>query len=314
MKDLDFDEIDRAVNSLAGDKSTNSADPSSTVQRSTGRFMDVVPPSANTKVTPTMPESVSRESATINPPVIHELPVMAELIGTPPTPAPADKSWPDPIDLPSNNSADKTSEPVKEENEDADIDQINNDITKSLTEKSSESPDTPFIAGTKVDKRPLGAFSDESVPEPEKTTDTPPTSLITPMPAELDKDLLSIESDSTTRPAMSSAPTETLPIVDADADMSVTTATPSAAPVTPSAPATPVADNQPAGPTSITQQYKEQPSSGDQTTGAIYDTNDYHKALLKSPKKKSGWIWVLSIVILLVVGAGAGAAVYFFVL
>ena len=306
MKDLDFDEIDRAVNSLAGDKSTSSADPSSTVQRSTGRFMDVVPPSANTKVTPTMPESVSRDSAIINP-VIHELPVMAELIGTPPAPAPADKNWPDPIDIPSNNSADKTSEPAKEENEDADIDQINNDITKSLTENSSESPDTPFIAGTKVDKRPLGAFSNESVPEPEKTADIPPTNLITPMPAELDKDLLSIESDSTTRPIASSTPTESLPKLDATPAVSaVSPATP-----TPVAPAT---DNQPVGPTSITQQYKEQPSSGDQTTGAIYDTNDYHKALLKSPKKKSGWMWVLWIAILLVVGAGAGAAVYFFVL
>lgn len=67
-------------------------------------------------------------------------------------------------------------------------------------------------------------------------------------------------------------------------------------------------------PTSISQQYQEKPNTGDQHSGAIYDTDSYHKAVVQPAKKGSGWLWVLWVVLLLAIGAGVGAAIYFFVL
>jgi len=64
----------------------------------------------------------------------------------------------------------------------------------------------------------------------------------------------------------------------------------------------------------IVQQYEEQPSTGDQTNGAIYDTSTYHQPLDAKPakKKSSALVWVLWIVVLLIVGATAGAAWFYF--
>lgn len=67
-------------------------------------------------------------------------------------------------------------------------------------------------------------------------------------------------------------------------------------------------------PTSISQQYQEKPSTGDQNSGAIYDTDSYHKAVVRPSKKGSGWLWVLWVALLLAIGAGVGAAIYFLVL
>ncbi|MBP9668052.1 hypothetical protein KBD87_04605 [Candidatus Saccharibacteria bacterium] len=60
---------------------------------------------------------------------------------------------------------------------------------------------------------------------------------------------------------------------------------------------------------SIPQQYKEQPSSGDTTHAAIYDEQTY-PANPKPVKKKSGWLWVLWIFILLSLGAGGAVVLY----
>ncbi len=70
---------------------------------------------------------------------------------------------------------------------------------------------------------------------------------------------------------------------------------------------------EPTGPTSITQQYTEQPSSAE-APGAIYDTEAYHQPVVPVVKKKSG-IWVvLWILLLIILGAGAGVVFYLFVL
>ncbi len=105
----------------------------------------------------------------------------------------------------------------------------------------------------------------------------------TPLPAELQDNLLSIEaSEDTAEPKKEETnpiPTVSLPV----------------------------------GATSITAQYTEQPSTGDQPTGSVFNTEAYKKPIAR-PKKKSGWLIVLWIFLLLVVGAGVGAAIYFFVL
>ncbi len=63
----------------------------------------------------------------------------------------------------------------------------------------------------------------------------------------------------------------------------------------------------PLGATSIAKQYKSHPSTGDQSHAAIYDASQYPEPVTHPAKKKSGWLWVLWVILLL--GAGAGAAV-----
>jgi hypothetical protein len=119
------------------------------------------------------------------------------------------------------------------------------------------------------------------MPAPEETpkvTDHPIQN-DTPLPAELQPGLLSIEANED--PSKANFP--------ADPDPALT------------------------GPTSITKQYTEQPSTGDKPTGTVFDIEAYKKPQT-SKKKKSGWLIVLWIFLLLVVGAGIGAAMYFFVL
>ena len=130
----------------------------------------------------------------------------------------------------------------------------------------------------------MSAPADEDV----AASEDHPVQFGTPLPAELQDNLLQIEADTdTTDQPQKEETTPVLPVAQSEV---------------------------PTGPTSITQQYTEQPSTGDQPTGAIFDTEAYRKPLSHPAKKKSGWLYVLWIVLLLVVGAGAGAAVYFFVL
>jgi hypothetical protein len=69
----------------------------------------------------------------------------------------------------------------------------------------------------------------------------------------------------------------------------------------------------PTGPTSIHQQYKEQPSSSKES-GPIYDTEAYHQPLAPIAKKKKPSFAILWILLILILGAGASAAFYFYVL
>jgi hypothetical protein len=335
--DLDFDELDRAVNSLIVKPSNGTgndmpmvpaSDPNITndavvtldvdnnlptapvtipkpvVERpSTGRFMDVVHPSSDMRTSLVMPERASTQ--TMPNPIPR--PTMTQQFA-PAAPAkpvfqPSTDELTPPIVVPEENTS------YSDRDEDADIDRISNDIASTLGRDLDESPDSPFLPGTKVEKRPLGAFSTEPIaqvetqptdnptPEPESVNDVPdekPAEVDMPLPAELQDDLLSIESDSTTQPEVLTPTNE--PIVENPPVISNTVA------------AT-VATS-----TSIPQQYKEQPSSGSQNNGAIYDTNAYHKAIINPTNKKSGWLLVLWIVGLLIVGAGIGVAVYFLVL
>lgn len=313
MKDLDFDELDRAVNSLVSapvgyndstevvekvleldpaseqqpaaasiaTQSSPAAAPKPTIlgRTNTGRFMDFVPQSSSTRVSITAPVRTSRQGVAVTP-APSSVPKINPT--APAQPTSSTSTWPDPIDY--NNS----------------------------TKSSTESMDSPFLSGAKVDKRPLGAFSNESQPSATEVTipqQNPVEQLAnstlgiktivdhTPLPAELDNDLLSIESNGDSK--LTDAPI--VPVVPIAAPVVATPEAVVSQPV-----------NTPA--VSIAQQYQEKPSTGDQKNGAIYDTDSYHKALLHPAKKKSGWLIVLWVSILLVVGAAAGAAVYFLVL
>ena len=238
MKDLDFDELDRAVNSLITNSpgSNNVIEPkpeepqilddnnqsqpqavdstedivaesiavsNPTVRPSnSGRFMDVVHPSSDmrTVIAPAAPEN-TRQGITVSPIDDSTSNVEKEKVDIQ-----SEQKAPVPI--------------MAEQNEDSDIDKINDDITETLNQTPSESPDSPFLTDAKVEKRPLGAFSGDfaaalsnelaptkpkeiAVPKEDVTKeDAKPAEIDTPFPAELQKELLLIESDSTTHPEL----------------------------------------------------------------------------------------------------------------
>lgn len=322
MKDLDFDELDRAVNSVISNNPKPSDDlvaaetpaqpiPSlpvipvvpivpfvpSVPRPSTGRFMDVVHPSSDMRSTLVMPERAQDQV------------ILAPIVQPPTNPT----------------------MPVDDKDDDSDIDQISNDINKTLGQTFNESQDSPFLSGAKVDKRPLGAFSAEQTATTSfnpvmtttqfgaagKSTDEKIVEINTTLPAELQNDLLSIEANDTVQieePEATIVP-ETSQIIDTPpvADISqisivkdsVLTSAPESVPVSATSTSTS---------TSIPQQYTERPSTGDKDSGAIYDTNAYHKAMVSPVKKKSGWKWIIWIALLMIASVGAGLAVYFFVL
>lgn len=341
MKDLDFDELDKAVNSLIastpGGAGSDNAPPLSPQQPlsanlaptqtvanslptvpipatvspidrpSTGRFMDVVHPSSDMRTSLVMPERGQplKTASPVTKPILNT---------TEPT-----------TNFTQNNEVTNI---AADKDEDDDINQIGNDIAKSLGQGSNDSPDSPFLSDAKVEKRPLGAFSNDlatipasqpMVPEVAQPPMVQPVvsnvpeshNLVTPLPAELQSDLLSLESESTTQPEKPIA--NSFPVIEKPQSNLPVSPSPTPVPMSNPTITTTTTTTVPVS-TSIPQQYKEQPNTGDQNSGAIYDTKAYHKPMIKPTKKKSGWMWVFWIVILLIAGAGAGAAIYFFVL
>lgn len=375
MKDLDFDELDQAVNSLmtgipktpvpqddkavektltitptlsdserpsfvtleqtaakAGTEleaaearvSTPAVTPVNTLaaRRSSGRFMDVVHPSSDMKINNR--PVVSREGIQLSPiaprPVVASAPQPSrepEITATvsDQTPevieqAPELNAWPDPIDMmtptPSVDIADAA--PSAEE-----VSMPEVELPNAVDTEESAPLQTPFLADTKVEKRPLGAFAVEQQVAAGDTSDVetvndgavaqeqvPTNSFSMPgqeatsdLPDELQHDLVKIESDSeVTHQELA----EEKPVPAPSFAAPVVTPVPAAAP----------------GPASIQPQYKEEPSSTKEEHAAIYDTDSYHKPLAHPAKKKSGWLWVLWIVLLLALGAGGAAALYYF--
>jgi hypothetical protein len=187
---------------------------------------------------------------------------------------------------------------------------------------------SPFLPDAKVEKRPLGgqpaslSSSTPSALEVEAPTDeegdvassdavapqlpVSPEEEQKPLPEELSGDVIALESDANTLTEQP-APVDQEPIIQSMPKEETETPAPMVAPAP--APTTPPV---PTGAISIPQQYKEEPSSGDKSTGSIYDTDTYHQPLAHPSSKKSGWLWVVWIVLILVLGAGVGAALYYF--
>ncbi len=272
MTDIDFDELDKAINSLvSGDSKKGTATatipatpvapvepavpvltpapatpaasptPSLTVptppSRPQGRFMDVVHPSSDMRPGLNIPDRSPREGITITPPSAPE-PVIPK-----PEPEPAEDP-PAPQDTPVEPAV-----PVP-----------------TPTPVATESP---FLKDAKVEKRPLGGLS-EAV---ERTPDTD-----SPLPDELQPDVLSLESDNPQNQTMGDTISTELsnPIVQ-----------------------------------SHTQ---DLPADNQENPEPMYNAGTYQPVLSHPAKKKAGWLWVLWIVIILLAGVGAGAAMYFFVL
>lgn len=160
-------------------------------------------------------------------------------------------------------------------------------------DQANQAPlESPFLTDAKIEKRPLGGFG-----EPAPAADLPVTT--EEQPVELSDALTSIDSE------------DAAPVIAAEPEQKPEP-TPSTT-VTETIEANPVADTNGLS-SSIQQQYTEQPSTTEQPSGAIFDTDSYHQALAHPPKKKSGFLTVLWIIGILVLGAGLGAVAYFYVL
>lgn len=287
MNDFDFDELDKAVNSLNKTDDSQEQDkksdltqavvnndrplPSLAARRTPGPFMDVIHPSSN------MMKNVSQT-----------------------TPKNAPVSKPSLIDQNSSLPETKPEIPSNNDDDDDDINKISEDINKTL----GLTNDSPFITDAQVEKRPLGAFSGESDEESlgvaiEKQDEILPVVDETPLPAELNNDLLSIEANSVAKSTMPEEPinsevnqvetveNEQKPLESLDESTTSTVPVPN--------------------------QYVEKTNPKSESS-PIYENNETYKQTLMPAKKKAGWLWVIWILLLILIGAGVGAAVYFFVL
>ncbi len=305
MKDIDFDELDRAVNTVIGGKSAE-------------------PVSKPVEVAP-LEETVEDK------PVFEPVTVEAPVEPLAPAVAPAARRSGNSgrfMDVmhPSSDMRTRSERPVMQP------------ITTSSVQDSPVEPEqskdeiydwqkpleSPFLPDAQVEKRPLGGglntsdigseeFKFEGIlDEPkEELLEAPddPRLEATTMPDPIDfaaaafKEPIEDETPSETVMAEVEAVEDQKPALEeAQVDEEPITEKPA-----------PIEYQEPVGPTSITQQYTEK-----QTThldsGAIFDTESYHQPVVQPLKKKSSLWIILWIILLVVLGAAAGWAVYTFVL
>jgi hypothetical protein len=276
-------------------------------KRGTGRFVDVVNPVTAKPLDQSNRYAPRIQSINQAPPVAVAAPSTIE---------------PQPI-IAAPVPVTQTAAPSMSADDDEDIDQINNfiDSTMGLSKKPQ---DSTLFNDTKVEKRPLGAFSGGSsqpVRPAEQLSVMQANNSVNPqLPPELQNDLLSIESD--TMPEAKEDKTIEIPAIPMNGPAAIQSTpiapTPPPSNIVPVAQTTSIdtmtkAQAQTPVATSINQQYQEKPSSVPQATTPIYDANAYHK-LDKKGGKKGGLKWLFWVLGLIVVGAAVGAVVFFFVL
>lgn len=186
-----------------------------------------------------------------------------------------DVAWPDPLDF--NDAPSKSVEPVKAEPE-------------------STEPVSPFLAEAKVEKRPLGAFSNfkpasEPKPEPSKPVEEK---------ADESQDELTPQADGTfEEPKKEKAP---LPPKEGENSEDKEPTKP---------------DLHGAAMMAIPDQYRPEPKATDKTTRPVYDTKEYHPPLVEAAGHEHrgggsmwGKIFVALVALALIAVAGYFAYIY----
>ena len=376
MAEFDFDELDKAVNDLMANVSTNKRNtalddpedkiltlsepvaqppkddkasvstgmtptvapaasaaaavstPVSFAAKRRGQFMDIMAPAAQPQVKESKPARVSRQGVAVQPAPASTQPGVkmgVDIKPVTPKPTVVTEAPVVPVEKPAPVAMVEPA-PVIESTEMSE--------PELITEPAPLT--TPFLPDTKVEKRPLGSNTNltdgtdgSSASAGVKAEDTP---VAVDLPAELSGDVLAVESNDLTRhieaelkgQQENSTPGQevtTDKAVNPDAPLAVTQRAPTEiVPATvevapPQAEASePVQDEMSSARASIMQQYTEQPSTGDQSSGSIYDTATYHQAIQPdaTAKKHSPVKWVILIIILLVIGAAGGAAAFYF--
>jgi hypothetical protein len=359
VKDIDFDELDRAVNSaISKNNSADSENPTAASVLPNEPTISVPAPQP-ISTAPVMPnrQSISRPATGRFMDMVHSSNNMRVSVPERPALRPLSSSFTasqmtvqapaSPVIRPMQPQVNAT---VKTDNSDVDIDRISDEIDKTLNVNTGDVQESPFLPGAKVEKRPLNAFSFQSNSSQETPAEPIKVSPVddmlgdqdkveTPLPAELQSDLLTIEASEVAKTDEMSIPDDLEEESDESIEPQDTTDEPVAnnqylsteeddAPVFDEIKKDTVSDSNlkstvssdlqnpiaPVAATSIPKQYTELPNTEEKEIGSIYDTNSYHKAMAPLPKKKSGWMWVIWIALLMIVSVGAGIAVYFFVL
>lgn len=308
MTDIDFEELDRAVQSAIDDFSEESSP--STVEPSPAvseepvasslepapkkQFFSNPRPAANRPVSKQNTRSLdsfssANSSVELTPTVKREKVVPEAKRG--PIIDVVNPLKRNPVKELRNHTAEPTIAPIIEPAEEP-TPEIFDPIAVELEEKIKESP---FIDNLKVDKRPLGAFSTESndkkveLPEEPKAPVETPTYIggvdeASELPAELQQDVLAIESTGMIH--------EQEPLSDENVGLKEAT------------------KNTQALANALNEDSKTKTENVN-TEETVYTSEAYTKPLAHPQKKKTGWFSVVLIVLLLIVGVAAGAAIYY---
>lgn len=288
--------IDRPEQTVSIGEDTTAPTPASPALKRGGRFMDVVHPSSDMR---TALSAVSREGATIN---------------TPESSSTLDTTE---GNLPSSSDASLEETEAEDAPEELVIPEIGNTL---------EPLSSPFLPDTKVEKRPLGGLATEKAlaAETEEATvaedskadvavGLPQEEPVTEqdIPAKKDEDEFSKMDAMAAEPAKSlNEVNEHIPeeykneLLAVEQNLAVPLESSDEKPAHESVSGAPVI-------ASIPQQYQEKPSTGETTSGAIYDTDNYHKPVSHPAEQKSGWMWVIVVIALIIIGGLLGAAAYY---
>lgn len=189
MSDIDFNELDKAVNSLADNKDKGKIlSPIDKPPKNSGRFMDMVHSSSDMKKDDN--KGLMTTSTTNITPIDDNIKIEPQE----PQTFVADEK---------NNDKDSTNNPSADEKPEAD----HKETAVYDNKKDNDKKTTPFLDNTKVEKRPLGGASSELSTEP------PVEPII--LPPELDKNLVAIESGESPELAKETTDTQE-PINDKD--------------------------------------------------------------------------------------------------
>lgn len=350
MKDLDFDELDRAVNSILSD--TEKAPVVSSVEVQPNPVpqptldlpaepydapqvestpLPITVPAVSSRPMPTLPATrrsgrfmdVVHPSSDMKSANMKVIPTANEVKFDPFSPRAADmKPLDSTLDSPLSPLTPQASEAIAPPSDITWPDPIA--IPQPLT--------SPFLPDAKVEKRPLGgSFLDASARELPNATVEPTVSGPIHSPASIQKsDLFSSEEKKTEddkqlvpdiEKSIPQLPVELnndLATIEAEYSTLDNNGIPTrgsdledSGEVT--SPNTLIADSTATTliPGSIPQQYKEQSNTGDTSHAPIYDIQDVHQPLSHPASKKSGWLWVIWITLILALGAGVGAAAFY---
>ena len=349
MKDIDFDELDRAVNSLM---STAPGDETPASEDSIAQVVTPVPDTTTIGMDMPQPEVVVSEPPLA--PVIHDESELSQTYSPEPA-APAaaptvrrgrfmdvmsgnrDTKRPQsasmvsreaPVLQPATSLAPAETNPDVQltqpdeatTEEPAPQDQIAPFIEAPVEEIVTESDEaaplvSPFLPDAKVEKRPLGRPAD-AIPAVDLAAEL--SSAVTEVPAAPVNDSISPNEDA-------QLPEQPLPAELGSELLSIETASDT---ITQEVPTTPGAIPQPemsqpepavvpaepetaraAAVTSIPQQYKVQQPI--ESAEAPAGAIYDTQPLAHPAKKKPGWLWAVYILVIALVGAGGGAAVYY---
>ncbi len=336
MTDLDFDELDRAVNSLIGDTDQSVVD-------KTNLYDDKQAPAvpadtdASTTVQPEVEptEHVEAEAAPVVAPTEVEAPSVAEpKPQTQPLAArrssgrfmdvvhpssdmrTVNKVAPRPVTTSTSSTPEELPASAENVNDQPLETPEKTDTNMSDSSEGQESAVvSPFLADAKVEKRPLGAFADNEKPSPalndlmQEELDSSESPEASVKLVEDDKETVqSIETFQQPKTENSDEMPEEL-----QGDVLSIETKESEAEVAPDVPETqPVPTIN--APVAITQQYVEKAQAPEVESGAIFDTDAYQKPAVTGKAHHSGWMTVLWIFLLIILGAGAGVAIYTYVL